>query len=90
MSKALVDTVLDGLAMGRAGEGHEALTDRELQVLRLLGLALSNPEIAAQLGLAVKTVNAHRENIKRKLGVRSSAELVRHAVLMVERGLFGG
>jgi DNA-binding CsgD family transcriptional regulator len=75
--------------MGRVEEWHEALTDRELQVLRLLGLVISNQEIAAQLGLSLKTVNSHRENIKRKLGIQNSGELVRHAVLLVERGLFG-
>ncbi len=89
MSKALMNVVPGGLAMGRAGEGWESLTDRELQVYRLLGLAMSNPEIAAQLGLGIKTVNTHRENIKRKLGIRSSAELVRQAVLTVESGGFG-
>lgn len=89
MSGALMNSVLDGLLHGRAEQGHEALTDRELQVLRLLGQALTNPQIAAQLGLGVKTVNTHRENIKRKLGISNSADLVRHAVLMVERGAFG-
>jgi DNA-binding NarL/FixJ family response regulator len=90
MSRALMNSMLDSLATGRAADGHECLTDRELQVLRLLGLARTNPEIAAQLGLGIKTVNTHRENIKRKLGIRNSGELVRHAVLMVERGCFGG
>ena len=85
----LMNSVLDGLITGRAQEGHEALTDRELQVLRLLGRAVSNQEIATQLGLGVKTINSHRENIKRKLGIHSSSELVRHAVLLVERGMFG-
>ncbi len=85
----LMNSVLDGLVTGRAQEGHEALTDRELQVLRLLGRAVSNQEIAIQLGLGVKTINSHRENIKRKLGIHSSGELVRHAVLLVERGMFG-
>jgi len=89
MSNALMNSVIDGLAGCRSEERYESLTDRELQVFRLLGLALPNPEIAAQLGLGIKTVNTHRENIKRKLGIRNSAELVRHAVLMVEQGLFG-
>ncbi len=89
MSKVLMDAVLDGLLAGRADSGHESLTDRELQILRLLALTFTNPEIATQLGLSVKTVNAHRENIKRKLGIRNSAELVRSAVLMMERGIFG-
>jgi DNA-binding NarL/FixJ family response regulator len=89
LGRELMNSVLDGFVTGRAEEGHEALTDRELQVLRLLGRAVSNQEIATQLGLGLKTVNSHRENIKRKLGIRSSGELVRHAVLLVERGLFG-
>jgi DNA-binding NarL/FixJ family response regulator len=89
LDKDLMNALLDGLAMGRVEEWHEALTDRELQVLRLLGLVISNQEIAAQLGLSLKTVNSHRENIKRKLGIQNSGELVRHAVLLVERGLFG-
>lgn len=85
MSQALMNTLLDGLARGRAGDGHEALTDRELQVLRLLGQGLANPDIARQLRLSVKTVNTHRENIKHKLGIRNAADLVRHAVLMMEK-----
>jgi DNA-binding NarL/FixJ family response regulator len=89
MGRDLMNSVLDGLAMGRADERYEALTDRELQILRLLGQAVSNQEIAIQLGLGLKTVNSHRENIKHKLGIHSSAELVRHAVLLVERGVFG-
>lgn len=79
MSGALMDSVLDGLVIRCTTDGHESITDRELQVLRLLGLALSNSQIATQLGIGVKTVNTHRENIKRKLGIRTSGELVRHA-----------
>lgn len=89
MGKGLMDSLLDGLATGRAAKEYECLSDRELQVLRLLGLALSSGEIADQLRLGIKTVNSHRENIKKKLGIRSSGELIRHAVLLVERGVFG-
>jgi DNA-binding NarL/FixJ family response regulator len=89
LGQDLMNSVLDGLVTGRAEEWHEALTDREVQVLRLLGLAASNQEIARELGLGLKTVNSHRENIKRKLGIQNSGELVRHAVLLVEQGLFG-
>ncbi|MGF1657132.1 MAG: response regulator [Verrucomicrobiales bacterium] len=88
VSRTLMSSLLDGLSVGRAVDGHEALTDRELQVLRLLGMAFTNQEIATQLGLGIKTVNSHRENIKRKLGIRNSGELIRHAVLMVEGGFF--
>lgn len=56
------------------------LTDRELEVFTMIGRGLSTREIAEKLFLSVKTVEAHREHIKEKLGLRSSAELVRHAV----------
>lgn len=85
MNQALMNTLLDGFVGGPTKDAHEALTDRELQVFRLLGQGLANPDIAGQLGLSVKTVNTHRENIKRKLGIRNAADLVRHAVLMMEK-----
>ncbi len=56
------------------------LTDRELEVYTMIGRGLSTREIAEKLFLSVKTVEAHREHIKEKLGLRSSVELVRHAV----------
>lgn len=55
------------------------LTDRELQVFRLVGRALNTRAIAEKLGVSVKTVEAHRENIKGKLGVDSHAALVARA-----------
>ena len=55
------------------------LTDRELQVFRLVGRALSTRTIAEKLGVSVKTVEAHRENIKGKLGVDTHTALVARA-----------
>ena len=55
------------------------LTDRELQVFRLVGRALSTRTIAEKLGVSVKTVEAHRENIKGKLGVETHTALVARA-----------
>jgi len=89
MDKRLADSLLNGLLLRGSIEQHDCLSDRELQVLRLLGLALSNTDIADQLGVGIKTVNSHRENIKKKLGLHNSGELIRHAVLLVERGFFG-
>jgi DNA-binding NarL/FixJ family response regulator len=59
------------------------LTDRELQVFRLAGLALPTKAIAEKLGVSVKTVETHRENIKNKLDLHSHGELVAHAALWV-------
>jgi DNA-binding NarL/FixJ family response regulator len=52
------------------------LTDRELQVFRLVGQAQPTREVAKRLGVSVKTVESHRENIKNKLDLGSHAELV--------------
>jgi len=56
------------------------LTERELDVLRLIALGHTNSEIADQLYLSVRTVETHRSHIQRKLGVSSRAELVRYAL----------
>jgi len=55
------------------------LTDRELQVFRQVGRALNTRTIAEKLGVSVKTVEAHRENIKGKLGLPTHAALVAYA-----------
>ncbi len=56
------------------------LTDRELEVLTLLGRAQSTREIAERLFLSAKTVEAHRERIKEKLKLKNGNELMRYAV----------
>ncbi len=56
------------------------LTEREKQVLVLLGENKSNREIAQQLSLSVKTVMVHRANIMGKLGVHSRTDLVKYAI----------
>ena len=56
------------------------LTDRELDVLRLIALGHTNAEIAQQLYLSVRTVESHRAHIQRKLGRSTRAELVRYAL----------
>ena len=65
----------------------KALSDRELYVFQLLGAGLTSRKVATQLGVSLKTIHSHRENIKRKLGLRDGAELVRHAVHFVDTPL---
>lgn len=55
--------------------GAGGLSDRELQVFQLIGAGMPNREIARHLGISVKTVETHRENLKIKLGVANSSEL---------------
>jgi DNA-binding NarL/FixJ family response regulator len=58
----------------------DRLTDRELEIFRMIGAGRSVKEIADKLFLSVKTVEAHREHIKEKLNIKSSAELLRFAI----------
>jgi DNA-binding NarL/FixJ family response regulator len=60
---------------------HIDLSDREVEVLQLIAQAMSTREIAATMHISVKTVEAHRENLKRKLELNSTTELLRYAVL---------
>ena len=58
----------------------DMLTDRELEVFRLIGEGLSTREIAGRLHLSMKTIGTYRENIKDKLGLKHYAELIKMAV----------
>jgi DNA-binding NarL/FixJ family response regulator len=62
------------------GSPHEALSDREFEVLRLLVEGLGPTEIGERLHLSVKTVSTHKTRILEKLNLRSTAELVRYAL----------
>ena len=57
------------------------ITDREAEVLRLMAIGHSNKEIAAPLDISVKTVEVHKANAMRKLGLRGRIDVVRYAVL---------
>jgi two-component system response regulator NreC len=57
-----------------------ALSERELEVLRLIALGHTNNEIAEQLCLSVRTIESHRAHIQQKLGVSTRSELVRYAL----------
>ncbi len=59
---------------------HEAVTAREREIIQLLAEGNSNKEAASTLGISVKTIEAHRANIMRKLRLRSVSELVRYAI----------
>jgi DNA-binding NarL/FixJ family response regulator len=56
------------------------VSDRELEVLRSIAAGQTNKEIAADLGLSVKTVEAHKANVMRKLDLRGRVDVVRYAV----------
>lgn len=81
VSGPMATRLLGGL--GHAAESTDPmskLSNRELEIFQFLGQGLSAKQIARRLMLSAKTVETHRDNIKRKLKVSSSAELIRHTV----------
>jgi DNA-binding NarL/FixJ family response regulator len=82
IAQRLLRTVGHGGAKPTSG-GVASLSNRELSVFELIGNGLTTRQIAESLQLSIKTIDSHRENIKAKLGLDSSIELVRHAVLWV-------
>jgi DNA-binding NarL/FixJ family response regulator len=70
---------------GHARSDVEKLTDRELEVLQLIGEGKEVRDIAGQLHLSAKTVEAHRAHIKEKLGMNNAREVARFAVQWVDR-----
>jgi len=57
----------------------ERLSDRELEILELVGRGLGTRDIAAKLGISIKTIESHREHIKTKLGLKRASELANYA-----------
>jgi DNA-binding NarL/FixJ family response regulator len=71
------------MALGKRSETQdpiELLSDRELEIYRLIGTGFTTGAIAEQLFLSTHTIDTHRENIKRKLGCKTGAELSRQAM----------
>jgi DNA-binding NarL/FixJ family response regulator len=69
----------------RQGAGIDTLTDRELEVLEMIGQGVATKNIAIRLNISARTVEAHRAHIKDKLGITDGAALVRHAMQWVEQ-----
>ena len=85
LSSTMTAKMMEVFAGGAAaGSTINSLTDRELEVYQLIGEGVVSREIAAKLGVSVRTIDAHRTHIKDKLGLRDSAELSYHAIRWVE------
>jgi len=78
VADVVVDEVL--LRLEREDTTAQTLTKREREVVQLLAEGASTREIAGKLFISVKTVETHRANIMRKLGLRSVAELTKYAI----------
>lgn len=83
LDPAITNKVLGNYAVRSAlrGENKCELTDRESEVLRMIAWGYSNKEIAYRMDISVKTVEAHKANAMRKMGMRSRIDIVRYAIL---------
>lgn len=86
VSASLAERLAIALVGNHGDPPHDALTDRELEVLSMIGEGRTVTEVAEQLHLSPKTISTHKTRILRKMGMASSGELVRYAV---ENGIVG-
>jgi two-component system, NarL family, invasion response regulator UvrY len=80
VSPALAEMLVSGLHGPAEKALYEGLSDREYQVLRMLGLGRSVKEIGFELSLSVKTVSTYRIRVLKKLGLKSNADVIRYAL----------
>ena len=83
ISHRLSDVIVQQLAAGgplRARDPIDRLSNRELQILHLIGKGLSTREIANVINVCVKTVESHRQRVKYRLKLQTGAQLVQYAV----------
>jgi DNA-binding NarL/FixJ family response regulator len=83
LSDHVTAKLLSRVANTKAGAKRselEELSDRELEVFQLIGQGAGTRRIAEMLRLSIKTIESHRENIKRKLKLQDAAELVQYAI----------
>jgi DNA-binding NarL/FixJ family response regulator len=77
VSRELLKMIANGVETGR--EGYGRLSDRELQVFRLLGRGYGTSHVARELHVSVKTIETHQHRMKQKLDLANSAQLTRRA-----------
>jgi len=82
----LAEAMMNRLAGGRQpGDPTDLLSDRELQILEMIGTGLGTRHIAERLKVSIKTIESHREHIKTKLQLKKASELVNYAYNWVNR-----
>jgi DNA-binding NarL/FixJ family response regulator len=85
-SERTAASILDALSRPRTFAGTSIvgkLTNRELEILRLIGQGKDNHQIAQELHISLKTVDTHRGHVKEKLGLKNGTELIHYAVRWV-------
>ena len=80
VSNGLAQSLVSFVRRDEDGPPHEKLSDREFQVLSMIGKGSTIKEIAGECCLSVKTVSTYRARIQQKLGLKSLAEIVRYCL----------
>jgi len=80
IAKRLQNRFPQGFESGGRPKETRSLTTRESEVLQLIADGFSNKEIGAELGISVKTVEKHRQQVMNKLGIHETAGLTRYAI----------
>lgn len=80
VTAAFAEQLVLGIVEEPAKQPHELLSNRELEVLRLLAGGLSLKEIGGRLGVSPKTVSSFRTRLLEKMGLKTNADLVRYAL----------
>ncbi len=80
LARKLLDDYLERLEVGEERDSYAKLTDREREVLKLIGEGYTSREIAELLFLSINTVERHRTNIMDKLGMHNKSQLIRFAI----------
>lgn len=91
ISQALAGTLLNSVVLGQKSGNQSplaSLSDRELEIFKLVGKGLSTRDIASSLGISAKTVETHQFNLRTKLGMASTHQLRHMAFTWVNTGSF--
>jgi DNA-binding NarL/FixJ family response regulator len=87
MSATMLAKFMLGSRANQPASPIETLSDRELEVFRMLGEGKATRQIAEELNLTITTINSFRNRIKEKLNLKNSTELILHAVQWVREGI---
>ena len=88
VSSLVADQILQHISATPNSARHDqwsALSDREIQVFALIGKGYSSQQVAKRLHISVKTIETHRANIKQKLGISSTGDLLQSAIAYAQQ-----
>lgn len=80
ISQTIINNYREDDHAGSGSKLHNKLTEREIEVLKLVGEGLINKEIADKLFISIRTVDAHKNHIMHKLDLKSSVDMVKYAI----------